>query len=85
MLLTSIQLPGAQTNFSCSHCVSVPEPATAIKPINPSTEDDYDWFGRQTINLYLSHSPTHSLSFVDEPNIMKKCQQLQFHNSEVIE
>lgn len=52
----------------------MPEPATAIKPINPSTEDDYDWFGRQTINLYLSYSPTHSLSFVDEPNIMKKCQ-----------
>lgn len=57
MLLTSIQLPGAQTNFSCSQHVSMPEPATAIKPINPSTEDDYDWFGRQTINLYLFHSP----------------------------
>lgn len=42
MLLTSIQLPGAQTNFSCFLPVSLPEPATAIRPINPSTQDDYD-------------------------------------------
>lgn len=75
MLLTSIQLPGAQTNFSCFLPVSLPEPATAIRPINPSTQDDYDWFGRQTINLYLSHSFTHSFSFVDVKNIMKKCQR----------
>lgn len=67
-----------------SQRVSMPEPATAIKHINPSTEDDYDWFGHQIINLYPSHSPTHSLFFVDETNIMRKCQRLEFNNTEVI-
>lgn len=56
MQRTSIQLPGVQTNLSCLQPVSLPQPATAIKAINPSAEDDCDWFGRQTINLYLSHS-----------------------------
>lgn len=56
MLFTSIQFPGAQTNFSCSQSVSVPEPATAIKPINPSTEDDYDWFARQR-SICISLTP----------------------------
>lgn len=56
MQLTSIQLPGVQTNLSCLQPVSLLQPATAIKAINPSAEDDCDWFGRQTINLYLSHS-----------------------------
>lgn len=56
MQLTSIQLPGVQTNLSCLQPVSLLQPARAIKAINPSAEDDCDWFGRQTINLYLSHS-----------------------------
>lgn len=56
MQLTSIQLPGVQTNLSCLQPVSLLQPATAIKAINPSAEDDCDWFCRQTINLYLSHS-----------------------------
>lgn len=72
MQLTSIQLPGVQTNLSRLQPVSQRQPATAIKPINPSAEDDYDWFSRQTINLYLSlpRSPG-----ADAPNIMKKRQR----------
>lgn len=54
--LTSIQLPGVQTNLSRLQSVSLLQPATTIKPINPLAGNDYDWFGRQTINLYLSHS-----------------------------
>lgn len=55
MQLTYIQLPGVQTNLSCLQPVSLLQPATAIKAINPSAEDDCDWFVRQTINLFLSH------------------------------
>lgn len=69
MQLTSIQLPGVQTNLSCLQplCVCF-KPATAIRAINPSAEDDYDWYSRQTIHLYLSHS-------TDAADIMKKCQR----------
>lgn len=55
--------PGGPNQFLLFSTRLLPEPATAIRPINPSTQDDYDWFGRQTINLYLSHSFHSSLLF----------------------
>ena len=47
---------GSNQSLSCLQPVPLPQPAAAIKPINPSAEHDYDWFSRQTINLYLSRS-----------------------------
>lgn len=52
MHLTHSQLPGVESNLSCLQPVSQLQPAAAIRAINPSAEDDCDWFLRQTINLF---------------------------------
>lgn len=52
MHLTHGQLPGVESNLSCLQPVSQLQPAAAIRAINPSAEDDCDWFVRQTINLF---------------------------------
>lgn len=69
MQLTSIQLPGVQTNLSClqSLCFNLQQPSKPL--IHPPKMTVTDLAAKQSICISLTLS-----SGVDVQNIMKKCQ-----------